>query len=128
MQNFNDEELLSYLLGDCCFEKKKQIKARMESDPEIKKRLSFLENLREQMQIIPIETYSGSRNRRNYFLSWQRLIPRYSLIFLAFFLGIFIQSQFEIFSHHRSESTFNSSYHEISEPLNWDPRKINLII
>ena len=112
--NLTDEELLSYLIGDCEESLSIKIKSQLKEDLELRKRMESMAFIKGEIKNTPV-TYKLKEKRA---FNLNQLAKQLVLSSVIFAIGLFAQSNFEILSkknmdvHNQNVST--------SAPLSWD--------
>lgn len=116
--SLTDEELLSYLMGDCESELHDQVRSRLKEDPSLRNRVESIAFIKGEIRNTPV--LYRLKDRKTFSFRW--LARQVALSSVLLVVGILIGSQFETISKSSIEApNMNVS---VSAPLSWDDSKL----
>ena len=122
--NITDEQILSYLLGDCEDKIRKSVEDEIKRDFEFKKKVNFLSLIQTQVKCSPVDCFVPQQRA---FKIW-RLIPTCTLIICSFVIGLYIESQFIFFGASTKNNHSVTTERDISKPLDWHEGKFSSLM
>ena len=118
----SDEELLSFLIGDCSIELEQQIKDELKVDPYLRKRFEILALLRGEIKNSPLSYKVTTRPKLNASLIFQRV----AIVSFIFVIGLVTESNLKIISNEKSIEIDQSV--SVSRPLSWDDSRLTSLM
>lgn len=106
-----DEEILSYLIGDCSPEFSKRIKEELQTNSSLRDQVEFVALLRGEIKHSPLQVRPLASHRP----VW--LLKQVALVAAVFLIGVLAESNFGFLA--KEKVTINSSS-KTSTPLSWD--------
>ena len=91
-RKYTDEELIAYLMDEGDQQAREELSGAVRLNPELADRLTLLDTLREQLRLLPVETFYTRRSP----VSPVTFILRAAILTGVFFTGVLMQSEFSI--------------------------------
>ena len=92
LNKYTDDELIAYLLGEGDQETREELSRAAGLNRELTDRLTMLGNLRDQLRLLPVETFYRRRVRS----SPLSMLLRVAILAGVFFAGVLMQSELSI--------------------------------